>query len=76
MGLRSLLMGGSRAYTDGYDYFVQSSGTGSAGITGGKVWVEDSKYGSVEMSTPCSCKKKNRGKRCHCECHGGRSKRH
>jgi hypothetical protein len=69
------VIGSSRAYKNGDDVVAVSSGTGCAGITGNKVWVNDSQHGSASAEL-CDCTTKQRGKRCWCECHGGISRRH
>lgn len=69
------VVGSSRAYKNGDEIFVVSSGTGSAGVTGNKVWVNDSQYGD-SWAELCDCTTLNRGKMCNCVCHCDQTRRH
>lgn len=69
------VIGSSRAYKNGNDVVAVSSGTGYAGVSGNKVWVNDSQYGSASAEL-CDCTTKRRGMWCYCECHGGTSRKH
>jgi hypothetical protein len=69
------VIGSSRVYKNGDDVVAQSSGTGCAGVTGNKVWVHDSEYGSAEAQL-CDCTIKRRGTWCYCACHCGTARKH
>lgn len=69
------VVGSSRAYKNGNEMSVVTSGNASAGVTGNKVWVTDPQYGN-SWATLCDCTTTQRGKKCWCSCHDGQCRQH
>lgn len=62
-------VGDNRAYKNGDDVWVMSSGTGRAGVNGNQVWASNEWF--EVTARLCACTDDQRGKDCYCACHRG-----